>query len=461
MRIHSIVLKNVLALEHLEVKPGAVTVATGGNGVGKSSLLEGVKAVFKGGTDATLLRKGATEGEAVIVLDDQTTLRRRLKADGSSDLTVADPKRGKTSRPQSFVDALVDPLALNPVDFLTAEPRERLELLLQAVPMEVGPAELAEVLGDAVATPQLLSSAWRPGEHALVALDGLRRTLYDERTGVNRSALDKRKAARELEATLPAGGADETTIREQLDAVAREQAHLETERLAQLETARQAKSDGLNGAAAVRDQAEREARADHLAALERAKATLDERLEDARRAFDDRRAALEESWAKVNAQLEADGRERREQLAADAGRLAAERDQVSRARGLREAIEKSNTEATRLELRREALAGALERIDAHKAKLAERIPIAGLTVADGQVRLDDVPFDRANAARRVEAAIELALLRRGELGLVICDGLEQLDPESFEAFVERAQKSGATFIGARVTEGPLQVEARS
>ena len=82
---HRVALVIVIALEDefeivpradvaLEVPKGEIVAIVGANGSGKTSVLETIQAVLKGGNDATLLREGAAKGEAVLVLDDGTEI---------------------------------------------------------------------------------------------------------------------------------------------------------------------------------------------------------------------------------------------------------------------------------------------------------------------------------------------------------------------------------------------------
>jgi len=63
MRVSKPEIKNLLGIEQLEIAPGSVTVISGKNASGKTSVLESIKAALGGGHDGTLLRKGAKEGE--------------------------------------------------------------------------------------------------------------------------------------------------------------------------------------------------------------------------------------------------------------------------------------------------------------------------------------------------------------------------------------------------------------
>ena len=107
MQVSRIKISNVLGIESLEFDAGKFNAFTGRNGTGKTSALEAVKAALSGGHDATLIRKGAEEGEVVLVLDDGSTIQKRIRPEGS-DTVLRDANGVKVSAPASKLKALVD-----------------------------------------------------------------------------------------------------------------------------------------------------------------------------------------------------------------------------------------------------------------------------------------------------------------------------------------------------------------
>src|SRR5690554_6495639 len=121
MTIQQISIRNILGIESLSFEPGKVTTISGANASGKSSILEALKAVFKDGHDATLLRAGCLSGDVVLLLDDGTEIHKRISVYGST-LTATAPNGSRLSAPQRLVNNLIDTM-FNPVSFLTADPR--------------------------------------------------------------------------------------------------------------------------------------------------------------------------------------------------------------------------------------------------------------------------------------------------------------------------------------------------
>ena len=170
---------NVLKIEHLDIKLGKITRISGKNDTGKSCTLEAVKSLIQGGTDATLLRDGAEEGEVVLILDDGLELRENL-APGKKERTVIHPQLGPVRRPKTFIDSLITPSRFNPAEFLTAKGERQKELALQAIPVSVTAEQLQEATGykPAFPIPAMM--------HGLQAIASHQKTLYDTRTNVNR-----------------------------------------------------------------------------------------------------------------------------------------------------------------------------------------------------------------------------------------------------------------------------------
>ncbi len=90
LRVARVSIQHIAGIEQLEFEPGkSLTLISGQNGSGKSSVIRSVLAAIGGGSEARLVRKGKEQGETVILLDDpgttgkKTTIRKVLKADAS------------------------------------------------------------------------------------------------------------------------------------------------------------------------------------------------------------------------------------------------------------------------------------------------------------------------------------------------------------------------------------------
>jgi len=106
-----------------------------------------------------------------------------------------------------------------------------------------------------------------------------------------------------------------------------------------------------------------------------------------------------------------------------------------------------------------ALSQALEALEGLKRSIMERTPIKGVTIQEGEILVDGVPFDRVNEARRIQVALEIARLRAGRLPLILVDDAEHFDSVNMAKFRAAAAKAGLQIVAARVCDADLTVHA--
>lgn len=449
MQVSHIKISNILGVESLELTPGKFTAIVGPNGSGKTSVLEAIQAALRGGHDATLLRKGASQGEVVLVLEDGTEITKRVTAQ-KSDTIVRDPVGARVSSPGQKLKALTDALSVNPVEFLTAPKKDRVTALLEAMPIELPYARVKEIAGfDA---PKNLP--------ALDALDYVHKQLYDERTGTNRAIKEKKGTINQLLDALPEAGQvppDVSQVRDELDGIFQ---------------ARDAEIDGINQKlekVRAKFQGEIEAiRADALAAeeeIQRKIAELQQELNDAKlatsQAIGAKKSVLQEQEGKAEG-LKQEIRGKYEAQAANLRTQLENADAITKQRAkaeqAMETVKLMQEEAAELEETSIKITESIEALEALKSELLESLPIPGLEVRDGEVFRNGISFDRLNEAQRVQIAVELSKLRAGELGIICVDGIEKLDEASYEAFKEAALETDIQFVVTRVDDDEFSVE---
>lgn len=444
LRVAHVTIRNILGIEELEFTPGGFTEVRGANGSGKTSTIEALRAALRGGHDATLLRKGADKGEIVLVLDDGTQIRKKVTPD-TTDVTVLRDEK-KLSRPAEQIKRLHDALSVNPVEFLRAPEKARVDALLQVMPIALNMDRVAEITGqDAV--DGALREARRVAKgsdnvpEGLDLLEAVKRFVFDDRTGINRAARDKEGTINQLRATLPDEAAEAPATDASLLAKLNE---IDAERDAELERI-STKLAGLKEASDAKI------------------ADLQAQITELQRQVNEERAAFETLKAKA-AQAEADARaehaEKRAGVEAQVREIEEKQKAAARYAQTRETIARLVGELEQLKADSQARTEALAALDAYKAELLASLPIPGLEVTEGKLYRYGVPFDRLNTAQQVEIAVEIAKLRAGEIGLICVDGLELLDPEHYEAFREQAEASGLQMVVSRVTDEPLTISGK-
>lgn len=459
MRVAKLIIRNILGVESLELQPGAVTTITGQNGSGKTSILEAIRGVIAGGHDATLIRQGADAGEVVMVLEDGTEVRKRVGPKGST-LTAKDGSGRKLPEPKSILERLIDSISANPVAFLSAPPARRAQYLLDVMPVSVDPAALSEALGG-----DWWAGYVPAGVSSLDALDVVRKGIYDERTGVNRAAKELRAAASALSQQMPPGdaaqiAADLAASRQSLRQIEREQSAAQGEAKAMLE-AKKAELSGDFDAARKEMQGRYGTRIrqleEELAQLRGALRDEDQQLTTATH------QAVAEAEREIQTALSGRQSDLSQRSAVEQSAIARLEEQHTahiRAAQTAELVRQQGEEATAKEAASGRLTAALDALDQFRQGLLASLPIPGLEVRGGDIFVDGIPFDRLNTAKKVQLALRVAKLRAGDVPLVLVDGLEALDPQTFEMFEKAAAKAGLQFIVTRVSDGPLTVNVQ-
>lgn len=455
MRVSKLSIRNVLGIESLDITPGAVTVISGGNGTGKTSVMEAIKSVVNGGSDATLVRKGQEAGEVVILLDNGMEIRKRI-GQSRSPVTVKNGEGQKLPEPQSVIAQLMDSVSANPVAFLTAPAAKRAEMLLDILPWAVTEQDLI----DCGCQPWMKDLS---GPMRLDVIDQLRKRVYDDRTGLNRVVKEQRAAAAALTSSTPEGTQESVAAElASVDAeLSRKTVQIATAN-AELRTAIERKRNELG--------------AEYRAGIEGIRQQFGSVIEDLERKLAEVRremAAAEAELQRIGSEVLAEATEELRKATSDAvaqlevdalafsnrKSLLAERLTAhTRAAEALRIAKQSEDKATDAERQSEKASRVIDALDALKQKALANLPIPGAEVRDGDIFIGGINFDRLNSSKRVGIALRVAKLLAGEVGLVAVDNLECLDPNTFAAFERSAVKSGLQFIVTRVTEGPLKVE---
>jgi FtsZ-binding cell division protein ZapB len=439
MHIEHIKIQSILGIDHLEFSPAGFTEISGRNGTGKTSVLEAIKATIKGGHDATLLRNGAEKGEVVFVLDDGTNIKRRIGPNTSTTDVTRDGK--KVPRPQEAIQALTDMLSVNPIDFLRAPKKDRVRVLLEAMPIELDAARLAEIAGVEVSA--------QPGLHALHVIETVAKQVYDLRTGSNRAIKEKEATINQLRQAIPAAPAgldgDEPALEAQI---------------AEMDAAKQAEMDRIaNKLVGIRaDAAKRleSLRADLQAAIDKLKADAQVEADQIK----DTLTATEQAAATQRERQTQRFADDRAPVAQQLALIRSNRDLHARRAQTLDTIQILSTELEELQEETAGHTRALEDIAQYKSDLLADLPIPGVEVKDGEIYRNGVPLDRLNTAQQVDVAVEVAKLRAGELGVLCVDGLELLDTDAYEAFRDRVLDSGLQMFVSKVTDDDFAISSQ-
>lgn len=496
LRVVSVTVKDVLGAEEFAMEPGKVTLLAGENGSGKSTALAAVQAALSGGNLAKLAHVHAdgreSEPEVVLVIQGPGHEAYEVKRKGDK-LRVRE-RVGESAafadigKPQAWLSTLFDPDGCNPVKFLLAKDDERVKLLLAAVPLKFDRAALLADMGiQAAELPPIPAGVLHPLEETAA----IRKAVFEKRTGVNRDQKGKASAAEQTKRNAPAVipedhderrkklQAERDALGEEIAADRRGAAAAEEQAIAAArhahelaeqevtasfkQAAAKLRGDHDREAAAIRAEAERRIsdlagvlettisglRESDEATLAKADETMNAALDAARKARETADTARQEKQARLNS------------MDQQLGVLAREAEGAHKARALHEQAQQFEDESKALLVESERLTAAIDALDAYARRMAEDLPIPGLSIEGGDIRVDGVPYSQLNQAQRIAIAVKVAALRSEgrRLKVIFVDGAEALDSKRFAILSEEIEKHGLQAFIARVTDDPMQVVA--
>lgn len=471
LQVKSLEIKDVLGVREFNMEPGRVTVLSGRNGSGKTSALESLKSVIGGGNIAKIQHvSDDSEPEVVLVLDGREEHYRAEKRAGGLKLRrrVGDTAGFEdVPQPQKFLAGLFDDRMSNPIDFLDASPKERVVMLLGALPLELDRNTLWNSMGinatEIAPVPTI-------GLHPLEELAMIRENIFRERTGINRDAKQKAASAEQTRRACPAVLPDTEDLAKQHVSLGEEI----TEIVAAL-TQSQAE------AIAERDQTIQRSQQDmDIATTEswrRHENWAAQRREEVEKLIAEERGKIEEDTRKalIKANEDVDAARQRCQEVLDAGKEQKNQMELKRiqqaeiqeqikgaiqSHTLAEQAKTFETEAESLKEKSKQLTASIEALDAYRRGLANELPIPGLEIEGKEIKVNGISFDQLNNAQRIEIAVKIACLRAQDqrLPLVFVDGAEALDTESFDHLCSALLGQNVqTFIG-RVEDHELEIK---
>lgn len=453
LRALSLEITNVLGIDEIKIDlSGNIIEISGANGQGKTSCIEALKSVLTSADSGTLLRNGAANGRSVLILSDGSQIVSALKPGKSSKRAVFDAEGHTLDNAPTRIAELFDTHSLNPVDFLNAKGKIRIDLLLEAMPIVVDAKKLNEIAGPRTDLHDELKD--KPGGQidgnfdGLLALSNVRGQLYDFRTGDNRVANENKATIKTLQQSLAGAqpfDADRLIDCKATTAKLDEELGGQITKVKQAYAARKSLCDvAINSAAetklALKQAYEKECREldDGIKVSQQAITHILTTAKDQIKVFEDQNA-LKRSATNTEIEL------------LEAAQKAFEGQQATRL-----SIQDMEIKVEINEDHAAELTKSIKDIDAYKAELLADMPIKGLSIDGDKLMLDGVLFDRVNTAKRVGVAMKLAELRAGKLKLILADGLiDIMDNETREEFYRLANESDCQFVVTKVTDGKL------
>lgn len=484
LNIVSLKIKNFLSLVDVEIKPGKVTQIVGDNGDGKTSILKALDFAVQGSNDPSLVRLGEDSTEVLVELSDNTIIRRRLNSEGRQNVDVSRDGMKATS-PQALLGVLFDQSSFNPLELL--DPKKRHDAIMASIDLKMDPKTLAAAIG--VEEKDLPPLDYT--QHGLRVLDQCHRYFYQRRAEANKDAADKKKRWQTYKADFK--GVDAPKMQRKEVELRRQSCHTV---IAQMDNHIKRIKDShevnrKNGEKLQKYTEEQTKIATRIEALKNTEASLEAETE---KKVVEMRRELEEQIQKLWADTNRKQAEVKKDLAAETARLETSEQFVKEAResyhtemegdaGFVEEKLAAEKELAQLELAdkeidaaeaterskkmiddmesefqsAEAFAEAIDmRVTALGGKVkkdlmtAAEMPVAGLQYVDGVFWVDGVAVDNLSTSATIRLAVAVARKISKKAKVICIDGAEQLDPQTWEAFMAEIKDDGFTYFVTKV-----------
>lgn len=413
VRAERIIIENVFGIEELAFDPDGVSIVRGRNGSGKTSVIRALHQLFEGGHDPDMLRKGEESGSVLVRLDDGTELEASLTEKG----TYYHLRGRDDVTARKLIRQLTDEVSVNPIEILRARPKDRGQILLEAMPMRVDEDEVRDALSPYLSSGYSFDfvpeSYYDEDAHALDVLgdkgSGMIGNLSDERQGLYGAKRDKAGTVRDLKESVDEDAQDTDKLRQRglaLDEDISEAEDKLDEELQAVDDWKEKKIQEIRDEAEARKEEHRETYLPKINSLTEERARVKEKLETARR----QQQTLETI------------QEREEEL---------------------ETLKEQYSILTR----------CIENLRDLKSSYRSDLP-EDVYIEDGEIYdADDIPFENWNEERKIRFATMIAEMRMGDLQIIPVDGIEKLVGEQRELFLRWAEESPAQFILTEAVEG--------
>lgn len=419
MRVIGLKAQDFKRIRVVDITPNDfVNRISGGNGSGKTSLLDAIEVCLRGtrNVPSKPVRKGAQKAIIEIDLGDWIVRRSFTEGGNKNGFLTVEPKDGKSrlQGPQEFLNKLVGPNSFDPLEFIRMEPEQQFKTLYKIVLPEVDPTSL-----DIEKNPDYLK----------------RRELKKEI-----KALETRRDTIQVPDNLPMEKRDEAKLLKELGEVGEYNARIEREKAQRAQIIRN-QDELLRANSELRDQ------------IERLQKELKQGVADW-----DRTTRIVEKWEPL---AEPKNSAHYTQAITEARILNAAIDK----RGQRDELQK---EIDGISKRVDTLSATLDELEAKQTKAIEeaKFPIPGLAFGNEEVMFEGIPFAQVSNADQIRASVAIGMADNPELRVMRIKDGSLLDTASmkiisemsmahdFQIFCEIVDTSGD--VGVYLEEGEVK-----
>jgi hypothetical protein len=435
MHILSFEAENFKKLRLVEITPkGRLIQITGGNGEGKTSLLDAIWATFKGayGIPAKPVRKGADKSIEKFILGDLKTGKREIlgkrtiQADRTTSIELWSADGSKYSNPQAMLNDLIGNLGFDPLEFIHMDTKQQVATLREAAKVDYDFDAATEASKEDFNARKIVN---REVDRLTMELNG-----YTVQDGLPKDRVDESAILERIKAT------------DEINQKAR-----------QVDDAKRDAQKTLNDVRVIITQKRLfsiEMR-DRKLELERQLAEVEEKLTRVQAELD----PLEVSETRIKAEVEAmPAGEYADVIALTkelqgAQAINREIDRRTKRDALDKQLQEQKREAARLSRQIE------KRDEAKAAAIASaKLPVDGLTFDESTVMMDGIPVAQLGEAEQIRVSTLIAMSANPKLRVLRIMHGEALDNANLEVLAQLAEEHDFQIWMARVdTSGKVGI----
>lgn len=467
MKTSLIKARTIFGLREMQIDGHSVEL-TGKKGTSKSSFVEAVRLCITNRSDRDyIVKQGADEAEVLIETDTGLRIDRKQKAGMSTSSLNLKENGLNVPRPQTFLDDIITPLQLNPVDFIRKPIAEQNRIILNLIDYKWDMNTIQEWFGE-------IPKGVDYKQNILSVLDQIQADngmYYQTRQQINSERRYKEKDIEDLAAKIPEHY--EANKWESYDLVGKvtelEKIRQQNAKIQKCKDYKASYDDKLHGIQTDRDSAIFAAK-DAIANERQGIMSTIERLKAEIKAEQDKLAGLEAKQADKIAIAKSDYNAAKAKLDSNVGVAAEYADkpltdvsaltaeintakdmqrylnEYHRMTGMQSDVEKLQADADaltkKIELARELPGQILKEA---------KIPVQGLTVKDGKPLVNGLPLSNLSDGEKLDLCVDVAISNPKGLQIILIDGAERLDDKSRAALYAKCKAKGLQFIATRTT----------
>lgn len=394
MKIVGLRTENVKRVKLVEITPdGNVIKITGKNRQGKTSILDSICLALGGGAAQKLtqtiapIHEGAERGEIKVDLGEYVVTR-TWTANDKSYLKVETPDGSELKSPQALLDKFIGGLTFDPLKFMNMSSDDQVKTLLQTIGVDPS------------------------------TFDQKRKTLYDERTLVNRQV----KELQALLKNMPKPAADLPDKEESASELMRQFQEAQQIQLANEQERQRLTLLRTAGAANLEEQRNLQAEIDRLQVA----------LTEKKAAYESLKAQGFKQKELVESLVDPD-------ISSIQQRMFSTEATNEKIRARNEYL-KFDMELTRKAAEAEALTVKIEAVDAEKeaAIQAADLPIPGLSFTDSGVTYNGIPLSQSSHADKLAVSMAMGMKMNPQLRVILIRDGEKFDNDTWQVIEQLA-----------------------